>query len=726
MNFCTVGLAIAANHPGWKDNTEYVYKVKGRTLTTLTGLSDQYSGILVKANLHLLPWTESKLQGWLSDAQYVQIHSELPEDWDSEIAESRLNYKPLAISEKPFNILTSQGLIKGLVVEKTLSNWEANLIKSILSQLQLDLNGKNIIESPMNALPSQEDFAGVFKTMEETVTGETETSYDIHRIPDYVLLSQPWLIPQQELRGNSHIYEIVKNKNYTNSKDQPLYHYGFRGVRNGKPSGNQMGEFYTRQSTSRMILSGKLSKYTIQSCETVNRITIRSSVSDQRGLAVSSLNLTLWEVKSQNNQPRELSNPIEIGNLVYTYETPFAQSNEVREKNKEENNNSWQRFKRAAKQMIRKNQDESDSEEMIQYQPTPAMTDAPSLPLMPYYSGYYGRSVRNNRNFDLKQNVRKLTHEISQEVNQPENILTQSTLSKYAMLTSLVRLMNEQEIRSVSQDFNNKGENDSQWYVFRDAVAQAGTGPACLIIQEWILEKKIQSREAAEVVATMSNAIRTPTEEFMRKFFDFIQKPEVRKQESLNTTAILSFTDLVQRVYIDLHKDESHKQFPVHSFRNFQTEQGKEFITKTVIPYFSEQLHRAISQADTQNIHLSIRALGNIAHKNILEAFEPYLEGRKPITQFQRMLMILSMDKMVYSYPVEARSVLYRIYQNIGEVSEVRIVAVHQLLRTSPPADMLQKMAQNTNRDTQEQVNAVVKSAIEYISNLTGRYAEQL
>lgn len=722
--FCAVGLAIASNHPGWKDNTEYVYKVKGRTLTTLTGLSDQYSGILVKATLHLLPWTDSKLQGWLSDAQYVQIHSELPENWDSEIAESRLNYKPLEISEKPFNILTSQGLIKGLVVENTLSNWEANLIKSILSQLQLDLNGKNLIESPMNVLPTQEDFAGVFKTMEETVTGETETSYDIHRIPDYVLLSQPWLIPQQELRGNSHIYEIVKNKNYTNSNDQPLYHYGFRGVKNGKPSGNQMGEFYTRQSTSRMILSGKLSKYTIQSCETVNRITIDSSVADQRGLAVSSLNLTLWEVKSQNSQPRELSSPIEIGNLVYTYETPFAQSNEVREKNKEEN--SWQRLKRAASQMIRKNQDDSNSEEVRQYQPTPAMSDAPSFPLMPYYSGYYGRSVRNNKNFDLKQNVRKLTQEISQEVNQPDKILTQSTLSKYAMLTALVRLMNEQEIRSVSQALNHQNGKVSQWTVYRDAVAQAGTGPAYLIIQEWILQKKIQSREAAEVVETMSNAIRTPTEEWMRKFFDFIQKPEVRKQESLNSTAILAFTDLVQRVYIDLHRDESHKQFPVHSFKNFQTEQGKEFVKKTVIRYFSEQLHRSISEADTQNIHLYIRALGNIAHKNILEAFEPYLEGQKPITQFQRMLMILSMDKIVYSYPVEARSVLYRIYQNIGEVPEVRIVAVHQLLRTSPPADMLQKMAQNTNKDTQEQVNAVVKSAIESICRLTGRNAEEL
>ncbi|CAG9759824.1 unnamed protein product [Ceutorhynchus assimilis] len=735
-----MGLAFASSHASWKDNTEYIYRVSGRSLTSLNELTDQYSGILLKAKLHVSTRPDGKLQARISDAQYAQIQSQLPDGWNSEISESQLNYKQLGLTDKPFKILTKEGVIKGLIVEKDVTNWEANVIKSIVSQLQLDIQGNNIIQSPINNLPKNNEMEGVFKSMEETVTGETETLYQIHRLPEYLTQSQPWLVPQQQLNFHGQIYEVIKSKNYSNTEDIPAYYYGFGEIIAGEPTGNRMGQFYTRQSSSRMILTGKVSKYTIQSSQTVDKIIINPTINArQQGSAISALNLTLSEVKSQSQQAQEMSNPVEIGNLVYTYERPFAKSNKVHEKmqgdnlssesSEEGNESTWKKFRQSAEQMIKKMQqdDSSSSEETMQYQPRPSMTEAPQFPLLPYFMGYHGKSVRTDKDFDPKQIVEKIAREISEDVQQPEKILTQSTLSKYAMLCSLVRTMDKDDIKSLAEKLYTPDKQGAQrvaWAAFRDAVAEAGTGPAFLNIEEWISTKKVERQEAAEIISAMTRAVRVPTEEYMQSFFELIKKPEVRHQEYLNETAWLSFTEMVHKVYVNKH--QSNNEYPVNSFRSFYTKEGKTFATSTVIPYLSQKLDEAVSGADSRKVHIFIRCLGNIGHKQILKAFEPYLEGQRQCSQFQRTLMVLSLDKLASSSPITARSVLYRIYQNAAEVSEVRVVAVYQLMRTNPSVEMLQHMAENTNTDQQEEVNAAVKSAIESACELTSGQAQSL
>lgn len=54
---------------------------------------------------------------------------------------------------------------------------------------------------------------------------------------------------------------------------------------------------------------------------------------------------------------------------------------------------------------------------------------------------------------------------------------------------------------------------------YHDAVAQAGTGPALLTIKQWIMTKKIQGEEAAEILAALPNAAMFPNVEYMKTFF---------------------------------------------------------------------------------------------------------------------------------------------------------------------------------------------------------------
>ncbi|KAJ8936451.1 hypothetical protein NQ314_012313 [Rhamnusium bicolor] len=722
-----VGVALASTNPGWKDGAEYIYNVRGRTFASLHEVDNQYSGILMKARLIIQPKSDGKLQAQISDAQYAQVHSHLQDGWNTEISDSELGYKLFGMSNYPFQIDMKDGVISDLIVNKEVPNWEANIIKSFVSQFQLNTNGHGALPSKVNSLPEDQGNSAVFKTMEETITGNTETLYDIHPIPEYVLQSKPWMARHLETKGDGEIIEVVKHKNYSNTIELPLYHYGFAEMGDWKPATNQMGNFFIRDSVSRAILTGKLKRFTVQNSYTVNEIIMSPTLNnEQKGSVVSMLNVTLETIQSQTKKIDEVSYPIKLGNLVYTYDSPFSGSNGARAKTPNQGGNTfdfgseeYNRQHRSAmmKRMRRSiggseegySSSSSDSSEYKKFykQDQPKMNAVPESPLLPLTTGYKGMSIKQHKEVNVIQSVQKIAQEIGNELETPERSLRKNTL--------------------IAKSLYSQSEQEPQygaWSAFRDAVAESGTGPAFLTIQEWIYSKKVDNKEAARIVLTMTNAVRQPTLQYMQSFFDFIKKPEIQSKSPLNETALMGFTNLVRKVYVD--KKQSSMQYPVESFGSFRTDKGKKFIKSSVIPYLTQQLQEAVSRADTYKIHAYIRALGNVGNPESIGAFEPYLEGKKQVSQFQRFMMVAATDKLAESYPEVAQSILFKIYQNAGESQEVRVAAVHQLMRTRPPTDMLQRMASYTNIDTQEHVNAAVKSSIESAANLKGEEYQYL
>jgi transcription initiation factor TFIIIB Brf1 subunit/transcription initiation factor TFIIB len=110
--------------------------------------------------------------------------------------------------------------------------------------------------------------------------------------------------------------------------------------------------------------------------------------------------------------------------------------------------------------------------------------------------------------------------------------------------------------------------------------------------------------------------------------------------------------------------------------------------------------------------------LGNVGHQRILQTFKPYLEGTKKASHFQRVMMVVALDKLAEAKSKVARSVLFKTYQNPREFEQVRVAAVYQLMRAHPSPAMLQRMARYTNIDTNNHVNSAVKSTIKAAAEL--------
>ncbi|XP_065166461.1 vitellogenin-like [Atheta coriaria] len=733
---CLVGFAAASDY-GWKSNTEYVYKVHGRTLTGLHEVENQYSGMMMKAALVVRPQDDGKLMAQIQDAKYAQVHAHLPEGWRSDIPEGKLSYQQLPISEHAFEIVIRKGVVRDVIVAKEVANWEANFIKAIVSNLQLDTQGERVIKSHVNQLPEADSNNAVFKTMEDSIGGRVETLYDISPLPEYVLQSQPWLAPKPEMKGDGEYIEIVKNRNFSRAGNVG-YHFGLGNNVDWEPYSNQMGDFFLRSSMSRVVISGKLQHYTIQSAATTNKIILSPTLnSQQNGMVVSHLNMTLHQVQPAQGQFQQPQQGHNLGSLVYSYNKPYSDNHEPKQwmQNRDdedvsdsssEENQYAQRYNRHR----RSSGNQYTSGESHEYwtQDQPQLHEAPETPLLPFYIGNQGKSIKQSQKVQVEQVAQKLAQQIGEEIQRPEHIHKEKTLAKFTILARIVRIMNENEMQQVVKSLyctEEKGAKLDSWRAYRDALAEAGTGPALLTIKDLAKNKKIRGEEAAELIATAAQSARHPTPEYMRTFYALATCDEVKHQAILNDSAILSFTTLARKVYSD--KVYSDNQYPTQAFGSFRkNEQGQKFVAEEVIPYLKQQLNEAVQQADSHKIHVYIRALGNVAQKKILGVFEPYLEGKKQCSQFQRLQMVVALDKLAMVHPKVARSVLYKIYQNAGEQAEIRVAAVYQLIRTGPPASMLQRMAQYTHVDEDEQVNAAVKSAIESAAELEGEQFAEL
>lgn len=709
---------VAASNSAWKSDTQYVYRVSGRTLTGLSDISSEYSGVLLKATLTVQPKSDgSSLIAQVSDGQYAKIFKKLPEGWDSHIPSADANFQQIQWSGKPFEIKISNNVIKDLIVDSDISEWEANMLRSIVSQLQVDTEGRDLVQSGINQLPEEGRNSAVYKTMEETITGKYETLYEINRLPEYAVQMEPYLVPFQTLKGDDMI-EVIKTKNFSNAEQRSGYFYGLGRMENADLASNKLGDLVSRSSLSRVILSGNLHRYTIQHSVTTNKISIAPGLmnNNQKGMVVSQLNISLTNMQGSSQQPQGPTNPKSLGGLIYVYE---GRAHVKRPSHSHDKYSSYNYYKsdeqsssssEGSHEHHRGNSNEHEKQDDdFASSAKPALDEAPFSPLLPYYKDYEGKAVK----------AAEIAKEIGEELQNPELIPEKQTLAKYIILTTVIRTLNEKEIEQVAQSLYSKEERSASgdaWKTFRDGVIASGTGPALMTVQKWILSGKLQNDEAAEAMSALAQSVREPTDDYVRAYYQFVTKPEVQSQAMLNVTALLSLSDLISRVYVNRYF--SSKEYPVDIFGSFYTRPGSQFVMGEYIPYLTSELRKAVAAGESERIQVYINALGLIGHPSILSAYEPYLEGHEQMSQFQRRHMVYSLDRLVMNYPIRARTVLYKIYQNARENSDVRIAAVYLLIKTGPSATMLQRMAEFTNIDKNEQVNSAVKSIIHHFAHL--------
>ncbi|XP_035723486.1 vitellogenin-like [Vespa mandarinia] len=738
-----VGLALSNLHNNdkhaWKVGEEYQYLVRSRTLTGLKTLSDQYAGILMKAILKIQCNSPDTLRAQLLKPQYAQIHKKLPDGWDSHISDQMLEHKHLPLSGEPFVIKFKHGVIRDLIVNKNVPTWEVNIIKSIISQFQADTQGENLKGSKNTQIPEDDNPFASFRVMEDSVSGKCEVLYDIVPLTEAIIQHHPHVLPKPELRKNGEHMYVTKTRNYDKCEQRMDYHFGISGNTKWESDIRNNENIMKKSSTSNMVISGKLKDFVIQTSVTTTKIIMKPRlVDEQESIVISKMNVTLVSINKALNPIPAPNNPESVGNLVYTYNDPFSKTVHRRPGRPSVSPNSMSNELNSASEsnenleMMREKYGKNDrmnyvsDEDKTFWQVKPTLDEAPKNPMLPLFIANNGKAVVMSDKVNSEKMVTTLVQKIANEMENPNIMPDEETLEKFTIVSRLISSMSleqinkaEENLRSVwnevGSDETNKMIKENAKVVFRDAVANAGTGPALMTIKRWIEKKQLEECEAGDVLATIPKTARTPTAEYVDAFFSLASDPEVQKQTCLNSSAILSFAELVHHAQVSNNSIYNH--YPVNVFGRLSSRKNDAVLRK-YIPFLAEQLKKAIKDEDSPRIQVYIIALGLTAHPKILSVLEPYLEGKERVSTYQRFLMVMSLKKLAEIEPTLTRSVLYKIYINTWDVHQIRCAAVNLIMKTNPPLYMLTRIAQFTNFDYNGQVNSVVKSAIKSATKL--------
>jgi len=193
-----------------------------------------------------------------------------------------------------------------------------------------------------------------------------------------------------------------------------------------------------------------------------------------------------------------------------------------------------------------------------------------------------------------------------------------------------------------------------------------------------------------------------------------IKDPMMQEQIFLNSTAPYAFAELIYNAQVSKSVDS---RYPTNIYGPL-VPKDDESLKKTYIPYLGRQLRKAVENNDSPQVQTYIMALSRLAHPDIFSVYEPYLEGEIPISTYERMLMVTTLIYVAENSPSFSRPILYKLYANTEESHEVRCAAIFPLMTTNPSLAILLRMAQYTNYDKDMNVNSVVKSIIESISEL--------
>lgn len=239
------GLISADHQHGWMLGNEYTYLVRSRTMANLGELSDQQVGLLMKGWLTIQAKDSQTLAAKLWKGEYARIHSSLPTGWDSEISDQMLELRDLPMSGKPFEIKLKDGLITDMIVDRNTPTWELNILKSIVSQLQVDTKGEDALKTNDWQIPTEELPYGNFRKMEDSVGGKCEVRYDVMPLSEHLIRENPELAPLPKLRNDGRLMEILKTKNFDNCDQRMSYHFGITGNSLWEAGSNENGKFFS-------------------------------------------------------------------------------------------------------------------------------------------------------------------------------------------------------------------------------------------------------------------------------------------------------------------------------------------------------------------------------------------------------------------------------------------------------------------------------------------------
>lgn len=476
----------------WIPNHEYRYQWK--LYTSVTAGEGSSSALVTRGTLVIRPVNGDLLVGNLEDGSYVHLN-ESTLTWEINEKEHVSEYSPMKLDEHPFEIELRNTKIHS--ISTSMKNTDFNRLKAILSLLQIDIFFPKKMEK-------DDTTATHYHTMEATVGGKCETIYEL----DAPVMEETntWR-PDIQYRNARTLY-VKKTKDYTRCDERIEYFFDGYDHQLWNKTEKMM-----KRSTSKVTLYGNWQDNVVMESRTIDTTVIRPD-ENKYLMATADASVRLVEHKSMTEETvQRPGRLVKRGNLVYTYQAMTEKPD-----SSEEDNGNTDREVQKGEQRYWSDNEDADQESDRSYErntvaqlPKQEISKAPNTPMLPYHIGNDNWSVTNTY---VDDPLTKLPREIATDLENYKEIHRRGTLNKFNVLSSLMRTMNAEKLRTAGNSLT-----EHAWDVYRDALVDAGTGPSISIVLEWIRNKRMPDERAEPLIRLMPKTIREPSKELQKEFY---------------------------------------------------------------------------------------------------------------------------------------------------------------------------------------------------------------
>ena len=732
----------------------YIYDYSARLLTGIPKISEQYSAFVMNAEVILQARSASEIGLKLKDIKSAQMDrllgSELEQD--KEMLQ-RWTKEYLRELEKAITFTHVNGQVVNFMADKTEPEWSINIKKSILSLFNLNLTPKEVLRVPQgNLVPkpvSNEDltYYGVY---EQGMGGVCETTYEVNQIPEEM----------NPLAERDFVLNVTKTKNYNNCLSRPtlmkenyslrhqeVHHeekmsavkgyYPVPEPTESKHHQQHQEDFYTRQEKEvkqynhvKYNISMTSAKAVIEGVWSEGKI-IYSSFGDKI-MAITQQNLTLTKITSSRSVAMvAVSNGKLHEQLSYRLPKMSLTPQEAA------------RYSSALGQQ--------------HYQ-----MDIPHMIL-------YGKPNVEELTQKLPKIFESLAREILSIEKSNDDETHKHSMQRVVEIVNTIASLPKDALQALHGEIAQQGREQNASpkaqtirKMFLDALALCGTNDAALLIKDMIIDGRVSTSEARELLETLPHNMYLPDVKTVDAFLELAQHPRVINRPLLQTAASIAFGKLVNFGYLKVkatpgdlplkyrksmderqeiqgltQQEREIRENLEHQDSRWENMFPQQLLTKEDIERYVAVAARLLEEADTFTKKVTaIETLAHMGVPQVLAILEPYVSGSASLNvvpgyqieegsnimkerSFLRTIAIYSLAHVAKRYPHQVLPLVLPVYRNVNEAHQTRLAAFTITMLSTPEAHILESIATDLHKEQDKQVVHFVVSALKSIGNNT-------
>jgi len=528
-------------------------------------------------------------------------------------------------------------------------------------------------------------------------------SIQVRELPQYMLLENPELVPNQEACSENKFFGVTKTRDVAKCEKSSAFSY-FKPGQYGRAqlTGSNL-DMWSRSSSTRYIGCGSRGgKLLLQSI--INDGELNQDLLGFKAEKFVTGTLQVWQLKKVLNTQTDIQIPtdlVQVKSMMYEYLPAELLQNG--QKNLRNNLNQEERVKLMQEGQVPRHV--ANQQKAVRQ----------SLPRN-FLSGWSKDQEELNVN-EIKTQIKNLMKEVVNELVESVDLHEkQVTMKVLSAARGLSLLHAKEDFRSIFAELKSEFQGSEQDLasvknIFFDTLLMTGTPQSVQFLKELILSDEMNKVQISNIFIWMPQYIMVPNQDLLKELFELVSSEKVRECPILFNAAIMGFSTLLEKACISPIRKTS---YPVNVFGEFCNPES-EIITEKWIPYLLRELKN--SQTSYSKRNEIIVALGLMSHKSIIGELVPYVEGSvEGSTKMNRLMALYSLANIAREHQSVALPIFFSLLSNPAENAEIRIAAFNCLVVLNPPMSVMHKIAALTWTEKNKEVLKVINVAFATLS----------